>query len=129
MTTAILCCALLGMLVLGLGMLVSAERRRSKRAIGMDEDPSASLYKRVRAHGNASEYAPIFAVLILLLGVREPAAWMQWVMGIVTASRYLHAAGMLLSPTLSVPHPLRALGAAGTYLGGIALCVAVLASL
>jgi hypothetical protein len=50
-------------------------------------------------------------------------------MGLVTAGRYLFAAGMLLSPTLARPHPLRASGAMLTYLGGLALCVALFLSL
>jgi uncharacterized membrane protein YecN with MAPEG domain len=79
----------------------------------------------VRAHGNATEYSPMLAVLILLLGGHNPATWVLWVMGIVTASRYLHAAGMIVSPTLAQPHPLRFVGALGTYLGGLVLCFAV----
>jgi hypothetical protein len=82
------------------------------------------MYKMVRAHGNATEYAPMLAVLILLLGAREPSTWVLWTMWIVTVSRYLHAAGMIFSPTLAKPHPLRFIGALGTYLGGLALCVA-----
>jgi uncharacterized membrane protein YecN with MAPEG domain len=82
------------------------------------------MYKMVRAHGNATEYAPMLAVLMLLVGAREPAIWALWVMGIVTASRYLHAAGVIFSPTLAKPHPLRFVGALGTYLGGLVLCVA-----
>ncbi|HJY84784.1 MAG TPA: MAPEG family protein, partial [Candidatus Binatia bacterium] len=62
---------------------------------------------------------------MLLVGGHNPATWVLWVMGIVTASRYLHAAGMIFSPTLAKPHPLRFVGALGTYLGGLALCIVV----
>ncbi|MBW2290166.1 MAG: hypothetical protein JRG90_20420 [Deltaproteobacteria bacterium] len=50
-------------------------------------------------------------------------------MGIATASRYLIAIGLILSPTLEKPHPLRFVGALGTYLAGFGLCAALLSSL
>src|SRR5262245_43468548 len=126
MTVALICIALLGVLVVGLCLGVSITRGRTGRIIGYSDDPTDPLYKIVRAHGNTCEYAPILAVLMLALGAREPAGWVVWCMGLVTACRYLFAAGMLTSPTLAKPHPLRALGAVGTYLGGLALCVALL---
>jgi uncharacterized membrane protein YecN with MAPEG domain len=91
---------------------------------GFTPDPADRLYKMVRAHSNTAEYAPMLAVLMLLVGVRDPATWALWVMVIVTASRYLLALGLIVSPTLDKPHPLRFVGALGTYLGGLALCVA-----
>lgn len=124
MTTAIMCTALLGLLVFGLGLAVSLTRGQTGTNFGYNPDPADRMYKLVRAHGNATEYAPMLAVLMLLVGARDPATWALWVMGIVTASRYLHAAGMIFPPTLARPHPLRFIGALGTYLGGLALCVA-----
>jgi len=124
MTTAIVCTALLGLLVFGLGLGVSLTRGQTGTNFGSSSDPADRMYKMVRAHGNATEYAPMLAVLMLLVGEHHPAAWMLWVMGIVTACRYLHAAGMIFSPTLARPHPLRFVGALGTYLGGLVLCVA-----
>jgi len=43
----------------------------------------------------------------------------------VTALRYVHAAGMIAFPTLDKPNPLRFIGALGTYVGVLALCVAL----
>jgi uncharacterized membrane protein YecN with MAPEG domain len=125
MTTAIVWTALLGLLVFGLGLGVSLTRGQTGTNFGSSPDPADRMYKMVRAHGNATEYSPMLAVLILLLGGHNPATWVLWVMGIVTASRYLHAAGMIVSPTLAQPHPLRFVGALGTYLGGLVLCFAV----
>ena len=124
MTTAIVCTALLGLLVFGLGLGVSLTRGQTGTNFGSGSDPADRMYKLVRAHGNATEYAPMLAVLMLLVGEHHPATWVLWVMGIVTACRYLHAAGMIFSPTLARPHPLRFVGALGTYLGGLVLCVA-----
>ena len=45
-----------------------------------------------------------------------------------TASRYPLATGIILSSTLEKPHPLRFLGALGTYMFGLALCGSLLMS-
>ncbi len=129
MTTALVCIALLGLLVFGFGLAVSLTRSRTNMPIGSSGDPTDFLHKLVRAHGNTAEYAPMLAILIFLVGSRSPATWALWCMGIATASRYAIAAGLILSPTLARPHPLRFLGALGTYLAGFALCAALLWSL
>jgi uncharacterized membrane protein YecN with MAPEG domain len=125
MTTAIVCTALLGLLVFGLGLGVSLTRGQTGTNFGYNLDPTDRMYKMVRAHSNATEYAPMLAVLMLLIGGHNPATWVLWVMGIVTVCRYLHAAGMIFSPTLAQPHPLRFVGALGTYLSGLVLCFVV----
>ena len=66
------------------------------------------------------------AVLMLIVGSRDPAAWMVWTMVAATVSRYLHAAGMITCVSLAKPHPLRFAGALGTYVCGLALVVAAL---
>ena len=129
MTVAIVCSMLLGLLVFGLGLATSLTRSSTDTNSGFSPDPTDPLYKMVRAHGNATEYAPLLAVVILFLGSRDPATWVLWTMGVVTTARYLHAAGMILSPTLDKPHPLRFAGALLTYIGGITLCVAGLLSI
>ena len=129
MQVALACIALLGLLLFGLGNAVSITRRSANTPIGSSPDPADRLFKLVRAHGNSAEYAPFLAVLMLAVGSREPASWLLWCMGLATAARYLHAAGMLLSPTLARPHPLRFVGALGTYLTGLLLSVGLLLSL
>lgn len=124
MATAITCTALLGLLVFGLGLAVSLTRGRTGTIFGSAPDPTDLLHKMVRAHGNATEYAAMLSVLILLIGSHEPTTWMLWAMWIAVVSRYLHAAGMIFCATLAQPHPLRFGGALGTYLAGLALCVA-----
>lgn len=124
MATAIICTALLGLLVFGLGLAVSLMRGRTGVDFGYKADPRDPLYKLVRAHGNATEYAPMLAILFLVVGSRDPSTWVLWTIGVATASRYLHAAGMIIAPTIDKPEPLRFLGALGTYVCGLALCVA-----
>jgi uncharacterized protein len=124
MTVAMICTALLGLLVFGLGLGVSALRGARNTNIGHERDPADPLHKMVRAHGNATEYAPMLSILMLAVATRGCTTWMVWTFVAATLFRYLHAAGMLLSPTLDRPQPLRFVGALGTYLTGLALVVA-----
>ncbi len=125
MTVALTCIALLGVLLFGVGLAVSLTRGRTTTLIGHPADPADSLHKLVRAHGNTAEYAPLLAVLMLAVALNEPATWTLWCMGLATASRYVFAIGMIASPTLAKPHPLRFVGALGTYVTGLVLCVAL----
>jgi uncharacterized membrane protein YecN with MAPEG domain len=125
-SVALPCIALLGLLLFGLGLAVSLKRGGSQTIIGHSADPADPLHKLVRAHGNTAEFAPLLAVLMLALALGQPAPWVLWCMGIATASRYLIALGLIASPTLAKPHPLRFVGAVGTYLTGFALSAALL---
>ena len=127
MKTALVCIGLLALLIFVLGLAVSLTRGSTKKSFGYPDDPTARLTKLCRAHANAAEYVPILGLLMFVLAMRgEPAAWVLWTMIIATASRYLHAVGMVAMPTLERPNPLRFLGALGTYVTGIALTVALL---
>jgi hypothetical protein len=68
----------------------------------------------------------MLAVLILYLGTRDPGTMLQGVFVAAALSRVLHAAGMLMSPTLARPQALRAVGAVGTYATGMILAVAAI---
>ncbi|MDO9451188.1 MAG: MAPEG family protein [Rugosibacter sp.] len=125
MIIAVLCVALLGFLVIGLGFVVSMTRGSTKTVYGYTVDPADRLYKVIRAHGNTTEYVPMLAVLILTLGMLNPAPWMMWCMGLATLSRYIIVLGIALPPTMAQPSKLRFTGALGTYLFGIALCLAL----
>jgi len=126
MTVALVCTAFLGLLVFGLGLGVSTLRGSTSTNIGHQLDPGDPLHKMVRAHGNATEYAPMLAILMLGIATRGATPWMVWTFVAATVFRYLHAAGMLLSPSLDRPQPLRFVGALGTYVAGLALVVALL---
>lgn len=122
MVIAVLCVALLGFLVVGLGLVVSMTRGSTKTMYGYNIDPADRLYKAVRAHGNTTEYAPMLAVLILTLGMLNPEPWMMWCMGLVTLSRYVFVFRIVLPPSMAQPSKLRFIGSLGTYLFGMALC-------
>ena len=126
MTVAVFCAGLLGLLVFGLGFGVSAMRGSSKTNFAYTVDPTDRLYKMVRAHGNATEYAPMLAVMMLYLGSHQPGRLVMWTFVAATACRYLHAMGMILAKSLDGLDPLRFVGALGTYVTGLVLVVAML---
>jgi uncharacterized membrane protein YecN with MAPEG domain len=126
MNIAVICVALLGLLVVGLGFAVSLTRGKTNTFYSFNPNPTDPLYKMVRAHGNTTEYAPALAVMIFALGTLNPAPWMVWCMGLATFSRYALALGIILSSSMEKAHPLRLIGAMGTYIFGIALAVALL---
>jgi len=129
MATAVTCMALLAILLFGLGLYVSITRGRVDKVGTVPDDPTDPLFKAVRAHGNTAEYVAMLGVLMLYLGERSPASWVLWTMIIVTVCRYLIVVGILISPTLDKPHPVRFVGALGTYVGGTLLAVAALLTL
>jgi hypothetical protein len=124
MTTAVICISLLAALLFVLGGNVS--RLRGSRGT-VTQFPTASddpLFVAIRAHGNATEYVPTLAVLMLVVGLNDPATWMLVVAAFAVAARYLHAVGVLTAGDMAKENPLRLAGAAGTTLSGVALAVA-----
>jgi uncharacterized protein len=109
MSIAIVCVCILGALVIGLGLNVSIARGRQE--------------KRGGAHGNASEYVPVLAILMLVASRSGPPAWVLVAAVAVTAARLVHAGALLSAPSLARQTPLRVVGATGTYLFGLALVV------
>lgn len=61
--TAVICTAILGFLLFGLGLLVSNARNQRKMGDGYPPDVADFLHKVVRAHGNTAEFAPFLALL------------------------------------------------------------------
>ncbi len=122
--TYLLCSAILVIVYFLLALNVSMTRRRTRIGIGTDE-PSGPLNKAIRAHGNASEYIPIFVALFLYFLTTGAGGWITWVVVGVTICRVLHAIGMLTSPDLNKSSTLRFIGSLGTYVGGLALGVAL----
>jgi uncharacterized protein len=131
MTTAIICTAILAAMLFALGLNVSRVRGETAKTGGSQfpDDPASGLLKAIRAHGNAAEYVPTLIVLFLLVGVRSPAAVAIPLIAGATIARLVHAYGLLTSPSLATPTTSRLIGAVGTYLLGIGLAVAAVASL
>jgi hypothetical protein len=130
MQVPVICVSILGLLIFLLGFLISMVRGKTGIIYysGSLDDPTSFLTKAVRALGNTVEFAPIFAVMFLYLGSTNPDNWVYWAVIIATTSRVLMVVGFLTARTLSKIHPLKAVGAMGTYLSGIALCLAMVHS-
>lgn len=126
MSIPLLCIALLALLGLVLGLLVSLTRAKSETVIGNSLSAEDPLHKVVRAHGNAMEYIPMLALLMFILAQFPVSQWVIWCMILATFFRYVHAAGMIIPATMAQPNALRFIGALGTYLTGFGLCVALL---
>lgn len=125
--TYLICSGLLVLLYFVLALNVSMTRKRTKTGIGPGSDPSGPMSKAMRAHGNAAEYIPLFVALFLYFLMSGAGGWILWVVIGVTVSRFLHAIGMLVTPSFNAPpHALRALGALGTYIGGLLFGAALL---
>jgi uncharacterized membrane protein YecN with MAPEG domain len=126
---ALICTAILGLLLFGLGLAVSVQRFREKRGMGASDDPKNRLNKLVRAHANTAEFAPFLAVLFLFLGSRDPSPLALGLIVAATVCRILLVLGLVATRSLARPNPLRFTGALGTYLTGAALSVLLLGSL
>ena len=123
-TVAIVCIALLGILLFLLGANVTRHRAiRGDTGNQMPTDPADRMFIAQRAHGNAAEYVPTLIVLILVCASLSDGWWVQALAVAAVVSRSLHALGMLTSKTLASHGPVRDIGALGTYITGVALGV------
>ena len=86
--------ATLALLTAILGLLVSLRRREIGVSYGDGGD--AVLARRVRAHGNLVEYAPMAVLLVWGLGAAGIGSGWAWAAALILlAARLLHAAGVL----------------------------------
>lgn len=118
-TITALYAGLSGLLLLALAALVVARRRSAKIGIGVRDD--RELERRVRAHGNASEYVPLALVLLLVAELSGlGGVWLHAAGIALVGSRIAHAFGLTRSAGTS---PGRFVGTLGTWLVILALSV------
>jgi uncharacterized membrane protein YecN with MAPEG domain len=122
----VICTALLGMLLFGLGLYISILRFRYGPVIGHNANPLDPLHRAVRAHGNTAQYAPFFGLLFLWFATRPVPNWIEFAIGAATGARFLLVGGLLWGKSLDRPNPARFLGALLTYLCGFALAVGLM---
>lgn len=116
----LICAAVLAVLLIMLSINVSRLRGATKIGTGPAADPTAPLSKAVRAQGNASEYVPLFVAVFLFFHATGAPLWLVWVAIAATVARVIHPIGLMMTRSFDRgPHPLRTLGAAGTYLAGL----------
>jgi uncharacterized membrane protein YecN with MAPEG domain len=129
-TIPVLSIALMGIMLFLLGANVTRHRAiRGDTGNQMPSDPADRMYIAQRAHGNAAEYVPTLAVLIVVCSTLTDSWWLDTLAVAALVSRVLHAVGMLSSRTLAGHGPVRDIGAMGTYLSGVALGVTALVTM
>jgi uncharacterized membrane protein YecN with MAPEG domain len=125
-SVALICISLLASLCIVLGIGVSVNRIKQKQGTGCPSDPKDSLHKFIRAHANTIEFAPLLMVLMYILSQSQMSAWVLATIVLATISRFVLVAGLIFPRTMSRPNPMRQLGAIGTYVFGLILCIDVL---
>lgn len=99
-------------------LMLSVGMTRLRTGIGIGDGDQEPLALLIRRHGNLTENAPIF---LIVLGLLEVAGGVSWAITTLASTfivaRLAHA--LALSQTAG-PHPLRALGAFGTVLSIVA---------
>ena len=110
--TLVFCVAVLVLFYGALSLNVSRVRRKRRSDPTITE---AALTKAIRAHGNASEYIPVFVASLLYLNTTSPSIFVTGLAVAVLVTRLFHAAGTLLVPSVNERHPLKFVGALGTY--------------
>ena len=117
----------LALILVGLAIRVIRVRRGQRIAIGDGKDED--LARRIRAHGNFTEYVPIALVMMLLIELSGYPAWMVHGLGIVLViGRLVHAwalpaasmrgrvAGMVLTFTVLISAAVLCLAATASHL-------------
>ncbi len=127
----IVCIALLGLLIFLLGANVTRHRaiRGKNGGPQMSKDPTDQLFIAIRAHGNAAEYIPMLAILIIVCSTLTSGWWLESLAVAAVVVRVLHAGGMLTAKSLAEHGPLRDISATGNYVVGIALAITAVANL
>lgn len=123
--------ALMGGLLFALGANVTRHRIARGMAGGdqAPSDPADPLLVAVRAHGNAAEYVPTLAVLLVVDSFLVDGWWLDTLAVVGLAARFAHGLGLLLSGSLAKRSPLKDGGALLTYATGLALAVTALVGL
>lgn len=87
--------AILAIFYVYLSLNVVKNRSRTKTPLIFWEDPR--LTEAIRAHGNFSEYVPIFLILLALMEINSSSGlWLYIIGGIFSFARVLHAFSILV---------------------------------
>lgn len=96
----------------------------TQKVITEKSDDEGLLQRKVRAHGNFTEYVPYALLFLIALELMQSEMLLIWVLGVVlTLSRIAHAWGLIETYG---PSPARAVGFFGTwfvYIVGSLACI------
>jgi hypothetical protein len=88
--------ALLALILIFLSIKIIQNRRSSKISLGESGDDF--LQRKIRAHGNFIEYAPIFLIMLLLVEINGCNKYFIHFFGIIfIIGRVLHAYGITIA--------------------------------
>ncbi len=103
-TITALYAGLLGLVLLALSARVILHRRAHSVSLGIGDDPI--LERRIRGHGNFTEYTPMALILLALFESQGGAGWAVHLLGVMLVSgRLMHgyALGFTEHSPLRVP--------------------------
>lgn len=87
--------AILAIFFVFLSFQIIKQRQKSQTALGCG-DNNIELERRIRAHGNFSEYSPLFLLLLFFLEFLKAAKIEITILGMIfVIGRMLHAYGMI----------------------------------
>ena len=87
-------------------------RRRRAERINLGDGGDAEMQRRIRVHGNFSEYVPLGLILMFLAEWLGQSVWLIHLMGVLlVVGRTAHAFGVSRTPQIV---PLRVAGMAST---------------
>lgn len=92
------------LIVLGIVLAIRVVAIRRAEKIGLGDGDNRILRRRIRAHGNFSEYAPLLMIALLVLPLLGAKEWMIHLVGLTgLVGRVLHAIGISRTGGASLP--------------------------
>ena len=90
---------LIGLLFVWLSLRVIGRRQAARVSVGDGEDKE--LIKRIRAHSNCAEYAPLALLLLAMAELQGAPGWVVHLLGLaLLAGRVSHAVGFGRTPQI-----------------------------
>jgi uncharacterized membrane protein YecN with MAPEG domain len=92
------------LIVLGVVLAVRVIAVRRAQKIGLGDGEDRVLRRRIRAHGNFSEYAPLLMIVLVALPLLGAKEWLVHLVGLTgLLGRTLHAIGISNTGGSSLP--------------------------
>jgi uncharacterized protein len=89
--------AIFAFMQVGLAVLVIRRRRELKAGLG-DAGGNSQLQRRIRAHGNFSEYVPMALLMLALIELRGvDTRWLCALGSVLLLGRAAHAYGLIIA--------------------------------
>ena len=94
--------SLLGLLQVALAYKVGSSRLKTNTLLG--DGNQSEVLQKVRAHGNLTEYVPIFLILLAIIEMQGVALWKIHLLGsLFFLARIAHGYGMYISTESTPP--------------------------